>query len=219
MKLLKRVNTVITAQLHEVVECFENPERILKQIIREMEATLEKVTESTARAIAGEKQLERRLAETRANADRWKGRALQAVKNGDEPAARIALARRFELEKGAAELAAQLAHCHDSNGRLRRQLDQLRDRLTAAKGEMGVLIARQRSAEAQRQFAKTEAFAGPDLEPFNYFNELSLRVADAEAEAEALSELRVNGPQETPPDHDLERELQLLKAECAALRE
>ena len=127
-----------------------------------MEATLEKVTESTARAIAGEKQLERRLAETRANADRWKGRALQAVKSGDEPAAGIALARRFELEKGAAALAAQLARCHDSNGRLRRQLDQLRDRLTAAKGEMGVLIVRQRSAEAQRQFAKTEAFAGPD---------------------------------------------------------
>src|SRR5580693_2075751 len=119
MKLLKRVNTVITAQLHEVVECFENPERILKQIIREMEETLQKVTESTARAIAGEKQLERRLAETRTNAERWQARAREAIKSGDEPTARTALARRCEVETGAATLAAQLAHCKDANAHLR----------------------------------------------------------------------------------------------------
>jgi phage shock protein A len=219
MKLLKRVNTVITAQLHEVVDCFENPERILKQTIREMEESLRKATESTARAIAGEKQLERRLSETRTSADRWRTRALQDVKNGDEPAARIALARRLELEKAASTLAAQLARCQELNGRLRLQLEQLRSRLAAAKGEMGVLVARQRSAEAQRQFAKVQAFAGLDLEAFNYFDELSLRVADAEAEAEALSELRVDGPQHALPNHEIEHELQLLKAECAATRE
>jgi phage shock protein A len=219
MKLLKRVNTVITAQLHEVVECFENPERILKQTIREMEATLHKATESTARAIAGEKQLERRLAESRASADRWRAAALQAVKNGDEAAARIALARRSEVDRGASALAAQLARCQESNARLRVQLDQLRSRLTAAKGEMGVLIARQRSAEAQRQFAKTDAFAGLDLEPFHHFDELSLRVAETEAEAEALSELRVDGPQDVLPNPDIERELQLLKAACEARTE
>jgi phage shock protein A len=216
MRLLRRVNTVITAQLHEVVESFENPERILKQAIREMEATLEKATESTARAIAGEKQLERRIAQTQASADRWRSRALQAVKKGDEPTARIALARRAEIEKTGSALNDQLARCRASNGRLRLQLDQLRGRLAAAKGEMSVLIARQRSAEAQRQFAKTEAFAGLDLEAFDHFNEFSHRVTEAEAEAEALSELRVGEPADVLLDSEIERELQLLKAECEA---
>ena len=173
MRLLKRVNTVITAQLHDVVECFENPEKILKQTIREMETTLEKATESTARAIAGEKQLERRLAEARTSADRWHVRAREAIKVGDESTARTALARRCEVETGASALAAQLAHCKESNARLRHQLEQLRGRLAAAKGEMGVLIARQRSAEAQRQFAKTETFGSFDVESLHYFDELS----------------------------------------------
>ena len=216
MRLLKRVNTVITAQLHEVVECFENPERVLKQAIREMEATLEKATESTARAIAGEKQLERRIAETRATANRWRDHARQSLKNGDEPTARIALTRRAEGERSVTTLTAQLARCQESNGRLRLQLDQLRGRLTAAKGEMGVLIARQRSAEAQRQFSKTQAFAGLDLEPFSHFDELAHRVTEAEVEAEALSELRAGEPPDVLLDSEIDRELQLLKTECEA---
>jgi phage shock protein A len=219
MQLLKRVNTVITAQLHDVVECFENPERILKQTIREMEATLQKATESTARAIAGEKQLERRLAETRTNAERWQTRAGEAIKNGDEPTARTALARRFEVETGAATLAVQLAHCKEANARLRLQLEQLRGRLAAAKGEMGVLIARQRSAEAQQQFAKASTFASFDVESFNYFDELSQRVAQTEAEAEALGELRFDDTHEGPLTAEIERELQRLKAECETPRE
>jgi phage shock protein A len=219
MRLLKRVNTVITAQLHDVVECFENPERILKQTIRDMETTLEKATESTARAIGGEKQLERRLAEARTSADRWHVRAREAIKNGDEPTARNALARRYHVETGASALVTQLAHCKESNARLRQQLEQLRGRLAAAKGEMGVLIARKRSAEAQRQFAKTETFGNFDVESFNYFDELSLRVAETEAEAEALSELRLHETRDLPRAADIERELERLKVECKGPRE
>ena len=214
MKLLKRVNTVIIAQLHEVVECFENPERILKQTIREMEQTLEKVTESTARAIAGEKQLERRLAETRETSERWQARAREAVKNGDDSAARIALKQRAAIEASATTLAAQLARCQETNGRLRLQLDQLRARLTAAKGQMNVLIARQRSAEANRQFAKAQPLVSSDLEAFEYFDELSQRVAQTEAEAEALAELRADEHADVRASHDIERELESLKAEC-----
>jgi phage shock protein A len=95
----------------------------------------------------------------------------------------------------------------------------LRGRLAAAKGEMGVLIARQRSAEAQRQFAKTETFGSFDVESFNYFDELSLRVAETEAEAEALSELRLRETQDLPRAADIERELERLKVECEAPRE
>ncbi len=219
MKLLKRVNTVITAQLHEVVECFENPERMLKQTIREMEATLEKALESTARAIAGEKQLERRLADIRSKADSWQAQARAAVKRGDEAGARNALSRRFELERMASALSPQLVRCQESNSRLRLQLEQLRARLTAAKGEMGVLIARQRSAEAQREFAKSLGTVTFDRAAFDAFDELSRRVDEAEAHAAALTELRVDPSSDIPLEDDVERELQALRAECETPRE
>jgi phage shock protein A len=123
------------------------------------------------------------------------------------------------VETGAATLAAQLAHCKDANAHLRLQLEQLRGRLAATKGEMGVLIARQRSAEAQQQFAKASTFASFDVESFNYFDELSQRVAQTEAEAEALGELRFDDTHEGPLTAEIERELQRLKAECETPRE
>jgi phage shock protein A len=218
MRLLKRVNTLVTAQLHEVVECFEKPERILKQTIRDMEDTLQKVTESTARAIAAEKQLRRRLDESKAGADSWRDRAREAIKKGDEPGARMALARRIQLEKGTAALTAHLAQCEKSNARLRSQLDQLRNRLMAAKGEMGALVARQRFADAQRQIAKARGVTAVDTEPFEYFDEMSRRVAEAEAEAEALCELRGEEQVDVVPNQDIEHELHLLKAECEAAK-
>jgi len=214
MKLLKRVNTVITAQLHEVVECFENPERMLRQTIREMEATLEKALESTARAIASEKQLERRLADARSKADGWQAQAQAAVKRSDETAARNALARRFELERMASVLAPQLVRCQESNRRLRLQLEQLRTRLAAAKGEMGVLIARQRSAEAQREFAKSLGSVTFDRAAFDSFDELSRRVNEAEGHAAALAELCIDPLSDIPLEDDVERELRTLRAEC-----
>jgi phage shock protein A len=194
MKLLKRVNTVITAQLHEVVECFENPERMLKQ-------------------------LERRLADIRSKADSWQAQAQAAVKRGEETAARSALARRFELERMASALAPQLVRCQQSNSRLRLQLEQLRTRLAAAKGEMGVLIARQSSAEAQREFAKSLGTVTFDRAAFDAFDELSRRVDEAEAHAAALTELRVDPSSDIPREDDVERELQALRAECETPRE
>jgi phage shock protein A len=214
MKLLKRVNTVITAQLHEVVEHFENPERILKQTIREMQTTLEQVTEATARSIAGEKLLERKLADARAAAARWQTQARQAVESGNDPAARSALVRRLESERSTSALAAQRDLCREGNERLRRQLDQLRGRLAAAKGEMSALVARQRSAEAQRQFAQAHAAPLADLDTFAAFDELSRRVTEAEAEAEAFAELGGVEDRAALPDQNVERELQLLKAQC-----
>jgi phage shock protein A len=214
MRLLKRVNTVITAQLHEVVEHFENPERILKQTIREMQTTLEQVTEATARSIAGEKLLERRLVDARAATERWQDQARLAVESGNDVAARSALARRLESERSMSALSAQLDLCRKANERLRRQLDQLRGQLSAAKGEMTALIARQRSAEAQRQFAQAHAAPMADLDSFAAFDELSRRVTEAEAEAEALAELGNVDAHRPLPDQSVERELQLLKAEC-----
>jgi phage shock protein A len=219
MKLFTRVQTLITAQLHEVAESFENPELMLKQTIRDMEAALQRTIESTARAIGGEKRLQRQLAEIRILAEHWRESAVRFVKSGDDPGARTALARQFEQARIADGLAAQVAHSKQANGRLRRQIDLMRGRLAEAKGNLASLIARQRSAEAQRHFATAHGRAESSFEAFNGFEELSRRVADVEAEAEAIEELRAGPPDEVPFDRDIETELQKLKNECAAAGE
>jgi phage shock protein A len=113
----------------------------------------------------------------------------------------------------ASVLAPQLVRCQESNNRLRVQLEQLRTRLAAAKGEMGVLIARQRSAEAQREFAKSLGSVTFDRAAFDSFDELSRRVNEAEGHAAALAELCIDPLSDIPLEDDVERELQALRAE------
>src|SRR5580700_6173769 len=129
MRLIKRVNAILAAQLNDIVDTFEKPERMLRQAIREMETALERAVESTAKAIAAEKRLRREAAECRGQAQSWRERAAQFVAQNDETRARQALSRRLEKDKLAESLERQLAESEETTARLRRQLESLRARL------------------------------------------------------------------------------------------
>ena len=105
MRLIKRVNAIVAAQLDEIVETFEKPERMLKLAIREMETALQTAAESTAKAIAAEKRLRREHADSLARAESWRDRAAQFVKTNDDGNARRALTRKIEHEQLAETLS------------------------------------------------------------------------------------------------------------------
>jgi phage shock protein A len=215
MRLIKRVNAILAAQLNEIVDTFEKPEQMMKQAIREMEAALQSAIESTAKAIAAEKRLRQELADCRAQAQSWRDRAAQFVRNNEEAGARRALARKIEHEKLADTLSQQLAQSEETTAHLRRQLDTLRRRLAEAKRHLASLIARQRAAEARRRFVQALGHFDSDVEAFRRFNELSLRVDEAEAEAEAQSELCGAQTEVIDCDAEIEAGLQELRRECA----
>jgi phage shock protein A len=215
MRLIKRVNAILAAQLNEIVDTFEKPEQMMKQAIREMEATLHSAIESTAKAIAAEKRLRQELAVCRAHAQSWRDRAAQFVRNNDDVGARRALARKIEHEKLADTLSQQLAQFEETTAHLRRQLDTLRGRLAEAKRHLASLVARQRAAEARQRFVQALGHFDADVEAFRRFDELSRRVDEAEAEAEAQSELCSAPPEEIDYDAEIEAGLQELRRECA----
>ncbi len=216
MRLIKRVNTILAAQLNDIVDTFEKPERMLRQAIREMETALERAVESTAKAIAAEKRLRREAAECRAQAQSWQERAAQFVAQHDETRARQALSRRLEKDKLAEALARELAQSEETTARLRRQLESLRTRLAEARRHLASLIARQRAAEARRQFVQALGHFDADLAAFRRFDELSQRVEETEAHVDAecelcgtdLDERSLGGPGLDP---EIEAELALLK--------
>jgi len=215
MRILQRVNQIVVAQFNEIVETFERPEPLLKQTIQEMETAVESATESTAKAIAAEKRLRQQLAECRGRAEIWRARAVESVRADDDEAARKALLRQREQERLATALAEQLARSEETGGRLRQQLDAMRGRLTEARRQLTSLVARQRSAEARRRFVKALGRFDTDAEAFQRFDELARRVGDAEAEADAMSELCCPEDVWIDADTDIELELQALKKECA----
>jgi phage shock protein A len=216
MRLIKRVNAILTAQLNDIVDTFEKPERMLKQAIREMETALERAVESTAKAIAAEKRLRRELTDCRGQAQSWQDRAVKFVDRHDDANARHALARKAEKEKLAESLGRQLAQSEESTARLRRQLETLRERLAEARRHLASLVARQRTAEARRQFVQALGHFDADIEAFRRFEELADRVDQTEAEVEAQSELCGADFEAPGHDPDVEAELQALKQRRAA---
>lgn len=214
MGIFRRISDIISANVHEMVEHFEDPEKMLRQAIREMEGAIGKTLDSAARVVAQEKLLAGELARHRELSARSLQQAQRAVERHDDRAARQALARKRDHEKLIAALEDRQTTTQTASTRLRRQLDAMRVRLAEARHQQSLLIARQRAAEARRKFATDTNGAGMADESFARFDRLCRKVEQAEAESEALCEL--TGDDETVFEHDeidneIEAEFQSLK--------
>lgn len=187
MGIFHRASDIIAANLNDLIDQFEDPERMLRQAIREMEAAVSSALDGAVQVIASEKLLTRQLETERYAADQWHQRAQQALAAEDEPLARQAVARKLEHQQLAAALADQQAAAIETSQRLRRQVDALRARLAEARRKLAALVARQRAAAARRTVARHTG--GIDVTGFNRFDRMTQRVEQAEAEADALLEL------------------------------
>jgi phage shock protein A len=218
MGLFKRIGDILSANLNEMTEQFEDPEMMLKQAIREMEASIAEATKETAKAMAGQKLLAKELANNSTQANLWQERAQKAIESGDDDFARKALGRKLEHDKLVAALSDQSAAADDATKTLRRQLDGMKAKLAEAKRSLSTLSARKKAADFNKKLATStaEVFATDD-NAFAQFDRLRERVEHAEAEAEALAELHRGGSAERPaPESDkddlnIEAQLQEMK--------
>jgi phage shock protein A len=192
MGIFKRISDIVSANLNELAEGYEDPEVMLKQAVREMEESIADATQQTAKAMANEKTLTRELGRNREQADQWKERAERAVEAGDDELARKALSRKKEHEKLVAALEDQLETARDASQTLRRQLDGMKAKVAEAKRNLTTLSARKRAADFRKRMESTTAGISTEVDDnaFAKFERLKNRVEQAEAEAEALSELR-----------------------------
>ena len=216
MGIFKRISDIISANLNELTESFEDPERMLKQAIREMEQSIGDVTQQTAKAMANEKTLVREVERNRKQAAEWEDRAAKAVDAGDDDLARRALSRKKEHEKLVAALEDQLAAARETSTVLRRQLDAMKAKLAEAKRTCATLAARKRTADFRKRLDAQAVGVSTEVESdaFATFERLKTKVEQAEAEAEAMAELRrgepgASAPLDEPPDADLDVDAEL----------
>ena len=191
MGLFDRISDIISANLNDMAEQFEDPEKMLRQAVREMEESLVDAQQQTDKAMAREKLVERELANNEKESINWKTRAENAVRSNDDDLARKALLRKQEHDKLAVALRDQLAAARDASQTLRHQYEGMQAKLAEAKRTLATLSARQRAAEVRKKI-HTHAVqddVGIDDVAFAKFDRLRERVAQTEAEAEALSEL------------------------------
>jgi phage shock protein A len=188
MALLERVSTLIRANLNDLVDQAEHPEKMIKQVILDMQNQLMQVKTQVAIAIADQHILERKCKENQEREADWMRKAEMAVAKKQDDLARAALDRALSCKQMAAGFEQQVADQKTEVENLRQALHKLDQKLAEAEAKSDLLIAQHRRARALSRASDARAAAGG---PGNAatFDRMKRKVQSAEALSHAKSEI------------------------------
>ncbi|MEJ2327142.1 MAG: PspA/IM30 family protein [Chromatiaceae bacterium] len=187
--LFRRINEVITANISDLIDRVEDPEKMIKQIIREMEENIARVKDDVVDAIASEKTLRQDVEKHRNASAQWQQKARMALKEGNEELARTTLVRKNEHDKILESLEPALKSAINTSASLKSQLKALEAKLDEAKRKRSSLVARQRAAEAREKMTRIGTTFKEGLAAQADFTRMEDRVAEIEARSEAVIEV------------------------------
>ena len=194
MGIFSRLKTLISSNVNDAISKAEKPEKMLNQLIIEMQEQLLESKRAVALAIADEKKLERELANQEAQAQDWEKKAMLAVRAGKDDLAREALLRKQEYDNASAEYRKQWEAQKLSVEKLKDSLRELQNKIEEAQRKKNLLIARAKRAEAQQKIQSTITSINGNRSAFDAFDRMSQKVDQMEAQADAEQELQeLNG--------------------------
>lgn len=205
MGIFDRFRRVVKSNLNDMISKAENPEKMLNQLIVDMNQNLIESKKSVASAIADEKKLERQVKESVAAGEEWERKAMLAVRAGKEDLAKEALIRKQEFDKIATQYKEQWNVQHESVEKLKTALRGLQQKIEEAQRKKNLLIARSKRAEAQRKINETIGGLA-DTSAFEAFEQMSKRMDQLEAENEAMVEIEDMTRTDTLEDQFLQLE-------------
>jgi phage shock protein A len=188
MGIFSRIAQLLKSNINDLIGRSEDPEKMLNQVVLDMNAQLAEAKKQVAVSIADEKRLAKQLEVEQTNATEWERRAMVAVRAGNEPLAREALGRKREHDELAKTYAEQHEKQQAAVDQLKKALRLLNDKIEEAQRKKNVLIARKKRAEAQRAIQQTMSGIS-DQSAFATFDRMAQKVDQIEAEAEAATEL------------------------------
>ena len=189
MGIFDRLKTVISSNMNSLNSKAENPEKMLNQMIIDMNQQLIDSKKAVAMAIADEKRLEREVIENKAKAEEWEKKAVLAVRANRDDLAKEALLRKQEHESYAGQLGTQWQAQKESVEKLKESLRQLQSKIEEASRKKNILIARAKRAEAQEKINQTMSSIAGNKSAFDTFDRMAKKVDELEARTEAHKEL------------------------------
>ena len=217
MGAFTRFRDIINSNMNAMLDRAEDPEKMIRFMIQEMEDTLVEIKASCAGAIAHRKKVERQLEEARARADMWNGKAELSVSKGREDLAREALLEKRRWRDKADSLEDEAKQSQDLNKQYRQDITQLEEKLNTARDKQRILLQRHIHAEKKRR-AQEEIRRVEDSEAWIRFEQFENRVERMEAEADLVNAHRQTSIEDEfsklERDDEIEKELEELKAKA-----
>ncbi len=188
MGFLSRLAQLIKSNINDLINKSEDPEKMLNQVIVDMNQQLVEAKKQVAVAIADEKRLNKQFGSELAKSKDWENKAMLAVRSGDDELAKEALLRRKEHDVIAAQYQEQWARQKAMTDQLKTALKALSHKIGEAQRKKNVLIARKRRAQAMKSIQETMSGLS-DSSAFETFDRMAEEIDQMEAEAEAGTEV------------------------------
>jgi len=188
MGLLERVGTLIRANLNDMIDRAEDPEKMIKQVILDMQNQLLQVKTQVAITIADQHVLEKKQQEAEENERQWMHRAGLAVDKKDDALARAAVERSMSYKATAANFRQQVEDQKGQVENLKSALLKLQTKLAEAQSKSDVLIAQHRRARAMNRATEATSAMGDNANS-EAFDRMKNKVRHNEATAQAHAEL------------------------------
>ena len=189
MGIFSRLKTLISSNVNDMIGKAENPEKMLNQLLIDMNEQLIESKKSVALAIADEKKLEREVLNQENQTREWERKAMLAVNAGKDDLAKEALLRKQEHENSLVEYKKQWEAQKASTGQLKEALRDLQNKIEEAQRKKNLLVARAKRAEAQQKIQSTISSVAGSHSAFEAFDRMAQKVDQLEAQAEAAKEL------------------------------
>jgi phage shock protein A len=185
MGLFSRFGDIINSNLNAMLDSAENPEKIARLIIQEMEDTLVEVRTAAARAMADKKEMEREIAHYTSVRDDWNNKAELAIDKGREDLARGALMAKQKAESEIARRQDAMTAADEAFHKRQDDLAKLQDKLSEAKAKHRALMMRREAAE-QRIRMRTQTHDGKVDEALARYANIERKVDEMEAYADTI---------------------------------
>jgi phage shock protein A len=185
MGIFNRLSDIVNSNINSILDRAEDPEKIIRLIVQEMEDTLVEVRSAAVKTVAERKEIERRLGELRREAADWEAKAELALSKNREDLAKGALVARAKLTEAADAMAGELKKLEDILAKTNDDIGQLQQKLTDAKAREKAIVARQKTA-TQRLRVKTQLYDSRITDAFGRFEQIERNLDMLEGKAEVL---------------------------------
>jgi phage shock protein A len=215
MGIFTRVSDIIHSNINAMLDKAEDPEKLIRLMIQEMEDTLVEIKASCAGAMATKKKVQRELDEALMRADQWGNKAQLAVNKGRDDLAREALVEKRRYRERAGVLEREASECDALVEQYQDDIVQLEDKLKLAQEKRRLLVQRhiraQRSKRVQVGIRRIDS-----TDTLIRFEQFENRIERLEAEADLVNLSRKPALEEElarlEGDEEIEQELQALRA-------
>lgn len=185
MGIFSRLTDIVNSNLNSILDRAEDPEKLIRLVIQEMEDTLVEVRSSTVRTIAERKEIERKLNQLGREMDEWQRKAELALSRDRDDLAKGALVAKSKIAEQIDVLEHQLVHIEEALAKSSEDISRLQEKLTDAKKREKAIVVRHKSA-ASRLKVNTQLHDDRINDAFARFEQVERSLDELEGRAESL---------------------------------